>query len=400
MQRPPIVFDSELTKPQTGEYPLDPDTDLVKFDEFEIPYRAAPFFTRKKTVIYSEEEDSEVQVKTCGGDTEDVYNDDFDECYPEVPGLCRDGHVEVDGFDHDLAYDGIAYDPKKRMWKKMIHVASCFFGAIIGTCGSKLKEIEKELECRILVPRLGQQGPVEVLSYNAASSVRRAVERIEIIVIDNRAKKRFTHFVAIPANQKEIMKNYEQLRDKIFSSDSIPKGAKNPCMWYHSNKLHLTISMLILMDPYEEQDCAIALEKALEAARIELPKGKRLRVLIRGLDIMGDNPGETSVLYAKARCDHLQSYVDVISRAMLRTGYCPQKEARDHVKLHMTIANAKHAQDSDKRIYGFDVREIMKQFGTYQFGYLNVDKVVLNLRKHVEDRYEEVYSKEITIQKD
>ncbi|KAK0416935.1 hypothetical protein QR680_012759 [Steinernema hermaphroditum] len=384
----------------SGQHPLDPGTDSVNLEGYEIPYRTAPFFLVKKTVVYSEEED-ELFLKTAKGDTYDVYNDDFYECdgEPEHPGLCRDERHELEGVGRDLIDGVVDYDPKKKIWFKMIHVPSAFYGAIIGPGGSTLKAIQNELDVKVTVPRRGTEGPIELVSYNASSGVQRALERIELIVLESRAKKPYSHFVAVPANQEHIMLKYVELRDRILGSADFPEDARIPELWYNPNKLHLTISMLCLLDKHEEKEAAAALSEAVERARDCLPRGKPLKVLLRGLDIMGDDPGHTAVLYAKARCDKLQAFANGVAAALLKTGFAPQKREWDNqatVKLHMTIANARKSDEAKKRIYGFDVTEILKQFGTYEFGHLSVSKVVINvLGRGKTDEYMSIYEKSI-----
>uniref|UniRef100_A0A1I7ZGJ0 KH domain-containing protein n=1 Tax=Steinernema glaseri TaxID=37863 RepID=A0A1I7ZGJ0_9BILA len=365
-------------RPGTGEYPLDPETEPVRFGGFEIPYRAAPYFTVKKTVEYSEEEDAPRQKK--GGDTEDLYNDDYFECEgePEPRGLGTDEQHEVEG---PALKDDVEYDAKKKIWFKLFHVPSMLHGAIIGPGGSTLKAIQTELDCKVTVPRRGTEGPIEVVSYKCSSGVQRAVERIELLVIDSRARKPYTHFVSIPANQEKIMKKYKELRDKVLSSDHFSEDCRNREIWCKPNKLHLTVAMLCVLDKQEERLAEEALDKAVDEGRERLPKGKHLKVRIRGLDIMGDDPYNTAVLYGKARCDKLQAFVDGLAISMRKAGFAVQKKLSDQgpVKLHMTIANVRHSEGTRRHIHAFDATGILKECGLHDFGELTFDKVVINV---------------------
>ena len=69
-------------------------------------------------------------------------------------------------------------------------------------------------------------------------------------------------------------------------------------LFQETNKLHLTLTTLSLLDDYEMRDGQELLK------RLDLDSilgGTKLEVNVRGLEVMNDDPSDADVLYAKVR---------------------------------------------------------------------------------------------------
>lgn len=111
-------------------------------------------------------------------------------------------------------------------------------------------------------------------------------------------------------------------------------------------------------------------------------------IIIKGLEIMNDDPSSTRVLYARVESPELQEFANKVLKHFEPTGLAGNGESKkEQVKLHMTILNVRYRRDSAN---SFDAREILKRYGDYDFGAAECSEVhlcVLRSSKEVEDFY-------------
>lgn len=104
-------------------------------------------------------------------------------------------------------------------------------------------------------PGKGQE-PVSILGASE-SGVRKACNRISVIMDAARAKMDFTHFVSVPLNAPQIMEAFENFKAKVLglssssSPDGLSDGGKEAVVteshFQPASSLHLTFAMLTLL---------------------------------------------------------------------------------------------------------------------------------------------------------
>lgn len=106
--------------------------------------------------------------------------------------------------------------------------------------------------------------------------------------------------------------------------------------------------------------------------------GKKFQFNIRGLDYFDDaDPSVLRVLFAKVddKTQLIQTLCDRINLAANETGLTT--ELRPSVKLHMTVMNTRYVPDSMRQNKKFDARSILKEFGGFHFGTVQLSTIEL-----------------------
>lgn len=70
---------------------------------------------------------------------------------------------------------------------------------------------------------------------------------------------KFTHFFSIPANTDDIIENYNKFKDNLLRNcEDFAPGLKEG-MFSEAEKLHITVTMLLLLDDDDKQKAIDAL---------------------------------------------------------------------------------------------------------------------------------------------
>ncbi|KOB70433.1 Activating signal cointegrator 1 complex subunit 1 [Operophtera brumata] len=102
------------------------------------------------------------------------------------------------------------------------HVSKHYIGSIIGKKGATKMRIERETKTNIKIPKQGEAGDISILGPTPAN-VKAARRRINIIVMSSRSKQRPTHFISIPLNTPDIMRNFQNFKVRdILSYPDLP----------------------------------------------------------------------------------------------------------------------------------------------------------------------------------
>jgi len=213
-------------------------------------------------------------------------------------------------------------------FKCLLCVASSYFRFIIGSKGDTKKRLELDTRCKIFVPSKDQDGDIVISGYQK-SDVSSCVRRIQLLVQSGRQKHCPTHFLSIPFTDANIQSNMKKFRSNVMCNLAKERGI-HESIFQIPERLHLTLGTIVLLGKKERQDiekylndCAdtVIRPKLKDFAAADLP----LKIHLKGLEYMNDDPGEVDVLYAKLQLDvkdsnFLQSLCDEVVQFFFSTG--------------------------------------------------------------------------------
>ncbi|KAI8428016.1 hypothetical protein MSG28_002313 [Choristoneura fumiferana] len=273
-----------------------------------------------------------------------------------------------------------------------VHVSKHYIGSIIGKKGYTKSRIEHETKTEIKIPRQGQAGDVTIFG-SSASNVRAARRRLDMIVMSSRMKQKPTHFISIPMINAEIISNFTRFQESILRD--CPGRGLEESIFMRPKKLHLTLGVMCLMDNEERMLASKILTEAKE--KVIMPLLQRhlpLKIRMKGLSYMNDDPRDINVLYAKVEeCDStpgiLQQLADGIADYFYKEGLMNNEHGRQNVKLHVTLINSKYRnQPSNQDVRAeknntresFDGSEILERFANFEFGVMELRDIHLSQR--------------------
>ncbi|XP_039765051.1 activating signal cointegrator 1 complex subunit 1 isoform X2 [Pararge aegeria] len=278
-----------------------------------------------------------------------------------------------------------------------IHVSKHYMGHIIGKRGCTIARISRDTKTDIKTPRPGQNKDITIMGQNV-SSVKAAVRRINLVVMASRVKQAYTHFVSIPMNSPDIVKNFESFKENVLQQCP---GIEDS-LFIKPGKLHITVGVMCLMDNEER----LMATKLLTDARDKyimpmLQDYLPFNIRIKGLSYMNDDPKAINVLYGCIEEDGapfglMQKMVDAVYRHFNKAGLMNEKFYRDNVKMHVTLLNSKYrsqqkeieesetsSENTRARKEPFDGSEILSKFANYDFGVVEFNNIHLSQRSTV-----------------
>lgn len=273
------------------------------------------------------------------------------------------------------------------------HVPKAYFGALIGKKGMIKARLEQATKTDIKIPKIGKDGDVVILGQNA-DSVKMAKRRINMIIWSSRMRQRPTHFVSIPMNNLEIVNNFINFKQKVL--EECGTNGVEESVFILPTKLHITIGITSLMDNEERLQASKLLENvADEIIRPSLLEYHPLKIRLKGLAYMEDDPCKVNVLYANVQEESapagvLQKLADEIFQYFQTAGFMKDNFNKEHVKLHVTLMNSRYrgtlqgsASDSGVRQkrQTFDAKMIMEKFHDYDFGVMELMNICLSQMK-------------------
>ncbi|KAK5646307.1 hypothetical protein RI129_004771 [Pyrocoelia pectoralis] len=269
------------------------------------------------------------------------------------------------------------------------HVPSCFMGIIIGPRGSVRHKIEQE--SRTVIEMRKGISDISVIGRSERDVIT-AKNRIDLLLWQARDKYRLTHFISIPLVTDLIKYNFDSFKSTILN-DSIKINGLHPSMFQNPNKIHLTISPLVLVDSIEEEHAIKILKECNEKViRPMFHNVESLKICLHGVEIMNDDPTSVDVLYGKIRIeppkynDLLQKMADEIYTYFTDKGLV--RKQFDSVKLHATLINSifrktdKQNKNTEEKVgrKTFDASYILKRFKNYNFGEADLNFIHLSIR--------------------
>ncbi|KAF2884273.1 hypothetical protein ILUMI_21894 [Ignelater luminosus] len=285
----------------------------------------------------------------------------------------------------DVEYN---YDMKITKTGKFLiefHVPSAFFGSIIGSKGVVRRKIEQDTHTSIKIPRQGEEGDVIITGGNERDVIR-AKSRVDIIIWQTRDKHPLTHFVSVPMVSDMIKHNFDIFKANLLTGTMI-RGL-DASMFQNPNKLHLTIATLVLLDEVEQNQAVQVLKQCKEEIINPLfTSVEPLRITLRGLEIMNDDPTNVDVLYGKVSVnppkynDCFQKVADGIVNYLANKGLV--RRQYESVKLHVTLINSlfrKTNTDSKQKREPFDSTLILEKYKNFHFGEEDLNYIHLSVR--------------------
>lgn len=313
-----------------------------------------------------------------------------------------DEDICIEQDDHDLFPKLKVTGGNETGYVTLFHVSKAFIGFVLGKQKCKRKQIEYELKCRISMHEYDRTENLEIRSDHK-SAVIRACFRIHMLVMEIRARQDFTHFLSFPATSSQsVIENYHKFVSKVTDACGVPSQ-----IFQSSKKLHLTIGTLVLSDKVERENAMDMMDQIKTEIINPLLKRNPIKMRMRGLEYMNDDPTAVNVLYGKVistdNKNTLQKVADAVFKRFDKTGL--MKESYDKVKLHVTLMNTRFlpAEPSssgrgpgyqENKSNTFDATPILKMFGDYNFGEFVINDLHISQRYSVDENgyYKAMYA--------
>ncbi|CAD7077191.1 unnamed protein product [Hermetia illucens] len=293
------------------------------------------------------------------------------------------GYVEEDLYSDDEEAEDFKIElTDNQRYKTSYHIPSFFFSQIIGSKGMTKKRIEAETKTQIRIPKPGVEGDVVIIGPTAKSVVS-ARRKVNLIVLAARNKQQFTHFLCVPFNNQGIIDSYSKFKGQLLAENR----TFDESLFQNPKKLHLTLVTLSLMDNEDRAYAAQLLHECHETIiKPTLEDCGPIRVHLRGLEYMNDDPSAVDVLYGKIESEPLQMIAD--NMADYFTAKRLTQKKTESVKMHVTLINSLFRDDlNQQNEYGqqqrrttFDARWIMERFGKFEFGSFILTDIHLSQR--------------------
>ncbi|XP_045521504.1 activating signal cointegrator 1 complex subunit 1-like isoform X1 [Pieris brassicae] len=306
-------------------------------------------------------------------------------------------HQEHDLYENDMPYQDLQENDDDTDYEvQMIdsdrycttfHVSKHYLGNIIGKKGAIKMRIQRDTKTDIQIPRMGENKDV-VIYGPSVSSVKAARRKINMIVISARIRQRYTHFISLPMNNAEIVKNFEKFKELVLQ-DCQGTGLDDS-LFTKASKLHITVGVMCLMDTEERLLASKYLAEVKEQFMPMIQSHLPLKLRLKGLSYMNDDPKEMHVLYGCVQEDNapkgvLQDMIDAIAQFFFKKGLMANEFGRDNVKIHVTLLNSSYREktiENDRptkqKRESFDGSEILEKFIDYDFGVMEVNHIHLS----------------------
>lgn len=234
---------------------------------------------------------------------------------------------------------------------------------LIGPKGAVKKRMEYETKCKVNIPRMGVEGPVEVVGLTR-DDVISCRQRIDMIVQSAKMKMKPTHFIGVPFQSESLLAKYKEF---CAALDNYTIPGFTPDMLTSPQKLHVTFNTMVLLDDKDRQ-------RATELFKVFIEKEslKNIPVTIQGLNSFQLNKlNKCYVLYADVQSDALQELGDRIYSEFIRNGLSVKEHGRDTVAMHMTLIKGKNGAS-------FDCEQMFNGLRDFSFGTITVNEIHLS----------------------
>lgn len=276
-------------------------------------------------------------------------------------------------------------------FKLKMKVAESYFGYIIGRNGEKKSTLERETQTTIRIPHRNkkpdQESDVIVIEGKSKSQVASCRNRLIILITTCRHQASFTHILTFPITFDSFKSRFNEFSRLVMQNCGQDRGL-DESLFQSVGKVHLTICTLTLLSQTEIEQARELLDQSRQDFIGQLTGDKGVKVHIRGLEYMNDDPSQVDVLYAKidtGRDERLQEIADRLMQRFVESGL--SKKQFDRVKLHATVMNTlRRQQDNDdeqdvrKERVAFDARNVLKLYGNFDFGEHTLSQVHISLR--------------------
>lgn len=208
----------------------------------------------------------------------------------------------------------------------------------------------------------------------------------------------YTHFVNIPLNLGDIPDAARAFRAAVLSSPWAEECRVEQDIFFEPGHLHLTLAMLKLYSDERRHKAKLLVDEVGAAVRAILSEdisGRGIRVAVKGLEYMNDDPSEVDVLYVQVNelgveaesggklARVCKAVVDIYGAA----GLLLERDDRP-VKLHATLMNTRLRRSANKEAaavsggtrVSFDAKKIFEEHKDLDFGEWDLEAVHLSKR--------------------
>ncbi|MQL91999.1 hypothetical protein Taro_024625 [Colocasia esculenta] len=174
-------------------------------------------------------------------------------------------------------------------------------------------------------------------------------------------------------------KSYRQL-NSVLSDLGIDRS-----IFIKPKTFHLTVLMLKLWNK-ERVAAATEVLQNVHHKVLEALENRPISIRLKGLECMKGSPAKARVLYSPIEEiggeGRLMHACRVITEAYVEAGLVLDKDARQSLKLHATLMNARHRKGKTKkgRHDSFDARSIFKMYSSEDWGEYLIPEVHLSQR--------------------
>lgn len=160
---------------------------------------------------------------------------------------------------------------------------------------------------------------------------------------------------------------------KATASSSLPDLGIDKSIFIKPKTFHLTVLMLKLWNKDRVAAAAEVLQNISSKVRDALDN-RPIFIRLKGLDCMRGSAAKARVLYAPVEEigneGRLLRACQVIIDAYTKAGLVLEKDAKQKLKLHATVMNARHRKSKKRtrKADSFDARGICKQYGSEEWG--------------------------------
>ncbi|XP_071566997.1 activating signal cointegrator 1 complex subunit 1 isoform X3 [Temnothorax nylanderi] len=258
--------------------------------------------------------------------------------------------------------------PHDTCFKHTFYVPKIFYSHIIGTKGVTRRKLENETRTAIDIPKKGKDGNI-VITGRDRKAIISARHRIDLLIEASKKKMRFTHFLSIPLNKKEIIDKYISFKNDVLEKYDKSTYNIDESLFQTPAKLHLTIGILKLFDDNDKQHAIDALKECKEYVIDPILKETGpINIQLQGVACMNDDPTDVKILFAQvAHNEKLQELVDKVAEYFIDIGL--MEKEREKIKLHATVMNTSFKNDYPARFKErFDASKILKVYKDTLFG--------------------------------
>ncbi|KAK9266808.1 hypothetical protein L1049_025281 [Liquidambar formosana] len=184
--------------------------------------------------------------------------------------------------------------------------------------------------------------------------------------------------VAVEDNPERVKVDKTNIRlthypPKASKSSTLSDLGIDRSIFIKPKTFHLTVLMLKLWNK-DRVNAATEVLKSVSSRVMDALDSRPLSVKLKGLDCMRGSLANARVLYAPVEEvgseDRLLQACQVITDAYIEAGLVLEKDAKQKLKLHATVMNARHRKRKKwtRKFDSFDARGIVKQYGSEEWG--------------------------------
>ncbi|VDD75760.1 unnamed protein product [Mesocestoides corti] len=243
-------------------------------------------------------------------------------------------------------------------------------------------DITDNFRCEIKFPYRKWQKGVEV-SADSQETLECVINQINSLISASRPKMRPSHFVCLPVKDDACKQAYLAFKEKVLERNG--DGSKyvgiDENLFGYDHKLHFTLATLLLVDAEEVRLASRLLTDFVESEDVEGLSRSPLRISVRGLKSMQNDPKRTHVLYACVKpgedSERLQAIANRATALFARNGLQSGRAGESEVKLHMTLMKSRVQIEAQDKSVGrgkgrirrnpFPADDLLTDFGDYSF---------------------------------